>query len=68
KPGHKCKLTCTDIKLITMLLEHEPCTYLDELQDELFSRHGVLISQSTLHWTLHCLCFSRKTVSARAAE
>ena len=61
-------LANTDLNLIKSLLSQEPMMYLNELQDELFTRHGAVVSIPTLLWSLHCLHFSCKSVSVHALE
>ena len=61
-------LTSTDLALIKSLLSQEPTMYLDELQDELLTCHGAVVSIPTLLRSLCRLHFSRKSVSIRALE
>jgi len=61
-------LTSTDLALIKSLLSQEPTMYLDELQDELLTRRGAVVSIPTLLRSLRRLHFSRKSVSIRALE
>src|SRR6266699_3399387 len=51
-------LTSTDLDLIKSLLSQEPTMYLDELQDDLLTCCGAVVSIPTLLWSLHCLHFS----------
>ena len=62
------KLTSVDIAFIRDILGQQHTTYLDEIQDELFSRCGTLVSIPTLARTLRRLDFSHKRVSAKAIE
>ncbi|KAF8222187.1 hypothetical protein L208DRAFT_1324036, partial [Tricholoma matsutake] len=66
--GWKCLLTVTDTRFLYSLLAQRHCSYLDELQDELFEQCGVWTSTPTLLRTLHCLHFSRKCVSPHAIK
>jgi transposase len=61
-------LTSTDLNLIKALLGQEPTMYLDELQDELLTRRGAVVSIPTLLRSLRRLHFSRKSVSIHALE
>jgi transposase len=61
-------LSSGDLDLVKSLLGQEPTMYLDELQDELFIRRGVVVSVPTLLRSLRRLHFSRKSVSIRALE
>jgi transposase len=47
------KLTSVDIAFIRDILGQRHTTYLDEIQDELFSRRGTLVSIPNLAQTLH---------------
>ena len=66
--GRCQKLGPIDVKLIKALLAKEACMYVDELQDELLSWHGVAVSETTLLWTLCHIHFTWKSVSIRALE
>jgi transposase len=66
--GRRRILTSTDLNLIKALLDQEPTMYLDELQDELLTRRGAVVSIPTLLRSLRRLHFSRKSVSVRALE
>jgi transposase len=50
------------------MIAQQHTLYLDEIQEELVARRGVLVSISTLMQTLRRLDFSHKKVSARAIE
>ena len=49
-------------------LDQQHTVYLDEIQEQLLSRHGVKVSIPTLTRTLHRLHFSHKQVSGKALE
>lgn len=66
--GRRRTLTIDDIAFITAILCHHPTIYLDELQHELHSRRGVLVSLQTLLRTFSQLHFKRKRISAYALE
>ncbi|KIK35734.1 hypothetical protein CY34DRAFT_95571 [Suillus luteus UH-Slu-Lm8-n1] len=66
--GRRRTLTIDDIAFITAILRHHPTIYLDELQHELHSRRGVLVSLQTLLRTFSQLHFKRKHISAYAFE
>jgi len=66
--GRPRTLADTDLNLIKSLLSQEPTIYLDELQDELFTRHGAVVSIPTLLRSLRRLHFSCKSVSIHALE
>jgi transposase len=66
--GQRRSLAVTDMAFIYNLLEQRHCTYLDELQTELFSRRGVWCSTPTLLRTLRRLHFSQKCVTTKAIE
>lgn len=66
--GWPRSLTTTDMNFIHNLMQQWKCTYLDELQDQLFESRGVWTSVPTLLRTLRRLHFSRKCVTARAIE
>jgi transposase len=66
--GRRRKLGPMDVKLIKALLAKEACMYIDEIQDELLSRRGVVVSETTLLRTLRRIHFTRKSVSIRALE
>ena len=61
-------LTSEDLNLIRSLLSQNPSLYLDELQDELFVRRGVVISIPTLLRSLRRVHFLHKSVSVHALE
>ena len=61
-------LSSTDLALIKSLLSQEPTMYLDEIQDELLTRRGAVVSIPTLLRTLRRLHFSHKSVSICALE
>lgn len=61
-------LTIDNIAFITAILRHHPTIYLDELQHELHSRCGVLVSLQTLLRTFSQLHFKRKHISTYALE
>jgi hypothetical protein len=50
------------------LCEHVPALYLDEIQDELYSQHGINLSLSTVWRTLRRLGMTMKKLSQKAAE
>jgi transposase len=62
------KLTSINIAFIHDILGQRHTTYLDEIQDELFSHCGTLVLIPTLARTLCRLDFSHKRVSAKAIE
>ncbi|KAG1906759.1 uncharacterized protein F5891DRAFT_1125554 [Suillus fuscotomentosus] len=66
--GRRHSLTVNDIAFITTILRHRPTIYLDELQQELCSRHGVFVSIPTLFRTFRRLHVNRKCISAYALE
>jgi transposase len=66
--GRGRKLDAVDVQFIRALLYQEPCMYLDELQDELWIRRGVLVSISCLRRTLRRLRLSHKHITIRALE
>jgi transposase len=66
--GRRRSLAITDMAFIYNLLEQRHCSYLDEIQTELFTRRGVWCSTPTLLRTLRHLHFSRKCVTAKAIE
>ena len=66
--GRRRKLGPMDVKLIKALLAKEACMYVDELQDELLFRRGVVVSETTILRTLRRIHFTRKSVSIRALE
>ena len=61
-------LADTDLNLIKSLLSQEPMMYLNELQDELLTCHGAVVSIPTLLRWLHHLNFSCKSVCIHALE
>ena len=61
-------LSSGDLHLVKSLLSQEPTMYLDELQEELLTRRGVVVSIPTLLRSLRRLHFSRKSVSIHALE
>jgi len=61
-------LTRTDLDLIKALLSQEPTMYLDELQEELLTCRGAVVSIPTLLRSLRRLHFSQKSVSIHALE
>ena len=66
--GQPCILADTDLNLIKSLLSQEPTMYLDELQDELLTHCGAVVSIPTLLQSLCCLHFSCKSVCICALE
>ncbi|KAG1780325.1 hypothetical protein EV702DRAFT_964437 [Suillus placidus] len=66
--GQRRTLTIDDITFITAILRHHPTIYLDELQHELHSRRGVLVSVQTLLRTFRRLHLNCKHISAYALE
>ncbi|KAG2339797.1 hypothetical protein BDR05DRAFT_891210, partial [Suillus weaverae] len=61
-------LTIDDIAFITAVLHHHPTIYLNELQHQLHSCCGVLVSVQTLLRTFSQLYFKHKHISAYALE
>jgi transposase len=66
--GRSRILSSVDLDLVKSLLGQDPTMYLDELQDELFTRRGVVVSIPTLLRSLRRLHFSRKFASICALE
>jgi transposase len=66
--GRPRVLNSIDLDLIKSLLSQEPTMYLDELQDELLTRRGTVVSIPTLLRSLRRLHFCRKSISVRALE
>ncbi|KAG1908352.1 uncharacterized protein F5891DRAFT_937617, partial [Suillus fuscotomentosus] len=65
----RCRsLTVDDIAFITTILRHHPTIYLDELQQELHSHHGVFVSLPMLFCTFSWLHVNCKCISAYALE
>jgi transposase len=62
------KLTQTDLAFIRDMIAQRHTLYLDEIQQELVARRGILVSIPTLTRTLRRLDFSHKKISARAIE
>jgi transposase len=61
-------LTNTDLSFIRMLLNQQHTIYLDEIQEQLYSRRAVKVSIPTLTRTLRRLHFTHKDVSGKALE
>ena len=68
KSGRRRMLSQEDLKLVVALLNCRHCIYLDEIQDEFYTKRGTVVSITTLLRTLHRLHYSRKCVSAHALE
>ncbi|KAF6746652.1 hypothetical protein DFP72DRAFT_822948 [Ephemerocybe angulata] len=68
KGGRPRKLSRIDVKFISSVVQRRHCSYLDEIQDELFRSRGTIISITTLYRTLRRLNYTRKRVSAIALE
>jgi hypothetical protein len=66
--GRPRSLSQADLAFITALLDHRRSLYLDELQDELWLKHGVHTTLPTIHRALQQLGVSRKVISAAAYE
>jgi hypothetical protein len=66
--GWRRTLTIDDIAFITAILRHHPTIYLNELQHELHSRRGVLVSLQTLLHTFLQLHFKHKHISTYALK
>ena len=61
-------LTTTDHSFIHALLNQNHTIYLDEIQEQLLSCHGVKASITTLYRTLQWLHFTHKDVSSKELE
>ena len=69
KSGQKHLLFQGDLKFIVTLLNHRHIMYLNEIQDQLFSKHDFSVSIVTLVNTLCCLhYFCKKVISAYALK
>ncbi|KAF8546879.1 hypothetical protein OG21DRAFT_1576607 [Imleria badia] len=66
--GRPRSLSQADLSFITTLLDHRRSLYLDELQDELWLKHGVHTTLPTIHCALQQLGISHKVISATAYE
>jgi transposase len=66
--GQHCSLITIDLKFIHSFMQQRHCTYLNELQDQLYAYCGVWVSTTTLLCTLQHLHFSQKCVTTRAIE
>src|ERR1700676_4632673 len=66
--GHHHTHTSTDLSFIHMLLNQQHTIYLDEIQKQLLSCHGVKVSLPTLPCTLCQLHFSHKDILGKALE
>jgi transposase len=66
--GHPHILSQADLNFVQAVVDHHPTIYLDELQQELFSKHGVLVSLSTLARAVKRLHITHKIVTAPALE
>jgi len=62
------KLSQIDLAFIRDMIAQQHSLYLDEIQQELVARRGILVSIPTLVRTLRRLDFSHKKASARATE
>ena len=61
-------VTATDEGFIRSLTRTRPSIYLDEIQHELETRHGVFVSIATISRTLARMEISKKSLSRSAAE
>ncbi|KAH7074323.1 hypothetical protein BKA62DRAFT_628588 [Auriculariales sp. MPI-PUGE-AT-0066] len=66
--GNPKKLSNEQLQFVIGLLRHTPDLYLDEIKEELWQRHGIGVSLSTLHKELKELELTRKLLSKRAYE
>ena len=66
--GRRRKLTTTDHSFICALLNQQHTAYLDEIQEQLLARRGIMVSIPTLTRTLRRLHFTHKDVSGKALE
>jgi len=66
--GRRRTLTPIDINFIKCLLSQHHTLYADEIQEQLCTRRGVIVSITTVLRTLRRLHFSNKCVSAHALE
>ncbi|KAH7051377.1 hypothetical protein BKA62DRAFT_780289 [Auriculariales sp. MPI-PUGE-AT-0066] len=61
--GNPKKLSNEQLQFVIGLLRHTPDLYLDEIKEELWQRHGIGVSLSTLHKELKELELTRKLLS-----
>lgn len=61
-------LTPADLAFISMVIDHCPSIYLDELQDKLQLKQNVYVTLPTLSHALEQLGVTRKAISAHATE
>ena len=66
--GHPHILSQADLNFLRASIDHRSTIYLDELQQELFSKRGIQASLSTLTWAVKRLHLTHKIVSAPALE
>ncbi|THU95385.1 hypothetical protein K435DRAFT_666464, partial [Dendrothele bispora CBS 962.96] len=66
--GRRRVLSTHNMQFLIAIVDRNPDIYLDEIQDEIWTQHGVDVSIKTIHNSLKRLGYSSKKLTRQAAE